>query len=103
MGDSFTKFPNDLLEKIYAQKLTGAQFASLLYIVRKTYGFGKGDFGDAISCTKIAKETGYARKTIQYAIADLEKLGVLDVEHTGSGRLCMMRIRDISEWDKPVT
>lgn len=102
LGDSFTKFPNDLLEALYAQKLTGAQVAALLYIIRKTHGFGKGDFGDAISEGKIAEATGYSRRGVVNVISDMEKMGILEVERSGRGRLSSMRVRDVSEWDKGV-
>ena len=102
MGDSFTKFPNDLLEAIYSQRLSAGQLVTLLYVVRKTHGFGKGDFGDAISENKIASETGYSRRNIINAISDLEKMGILEVERSGRGRLSVMRIRDIRDWDKGV-
>lgn len=99
--DNYTKFPNDLLEAIIGYKLTAAQVKVMLYIIRKVNGWGKPS--DAISITRIAKETGYARKTVVFAVSDLEKMGILEIERHGSGRMSEMRVSDPKNWDKPVT
>ena len=55
--DCFTKFPNSILEAIISGGFHGMQTAVLLYIIRKTYGWGKAS--DTISVSKMAAETGY--------------------------------------------
>jgi len=98
----FTKFPNDILESATKRKLTGTQLAVLLYIVRKTYGFNKGQFGDFISISKMAAETGYSRRAITAAVNYLEENRIVAVAHSerGRGRTNNFRVTDPREWRK---
>lgn len=98
--DNYTKFPNDLLEAIIGYKLTAAQVKVMLYVIRKVNGWGKPS--DAISITRIAKKTGYSRRTIITTVSDLEKMGVLEVERHGAGRMSEMRVSAPKNWDQPV-
>lgn len=73
---------------------------ALLYIIRKTYGWGK--HLDQISITRMAKETGFGRSTVVGALNDLVKLNVIQVEIVGPGAPKEMRVLDPAEWDRPL-
>lgn len=96
----YTKIPNELLEAILEYRFTASQLVALLYIIRKTYGWGKHI--DQISVLKMAKDTGRHRSTMMYAINDLVKLNVISIEKEGGGKPNSMRILDPKDWDRPV-
>lgn len=98
--DNYTKFPNDILEAIISRKLSSAQIVAILYIVRKVNGWGKPC--DTISVSKMARESGYSRRTMINVISDLEKMGVINIERLGSGKLSEMSVADPKKWDQPV-
>jgi len=94
---SFSGFDNpnttqtpDLIFDLLIAKLTGAELKVLLYIVRRTYGFGKPQ-GDQVSidqiCNGIVKKNGerldygtrLSRRQAQRAIKVLEDLNCLNV------------------------
>ena len=98
--NAFTKFPNDILAGMIRCRFTAVQLTVIMYVVRKVNGWRK--VSDAISITKIAKESGYSRRAIINAVSDLEKLGVLYVERNGPGKTSDMRVSLPENWDKPV-
>ncbi len=81
-----TQIPDVILDHWMAD-LSGAEFKVLLYIARRTYGFGKDR--DAISLTQIAqgltrrdgsvldRGTGISRVTVARAVRALEERGVV--------------------------
>lgn len=94
----FTRFPNNLFDAVLAQRLTVTQERALLYIVRKTYGFGKIE--DIISIKRMAEETGFTRRAMVGAVHDLEKMGIVKCGSKKSGRPTRMTILDPSYWDR---
>ena len=75
MTDNFTKVPNAILEALIRHRFTGAQYTVLLYVIRKTRGWGKTS--DKISVSMIARESGYSRREIINSVRDLEKKKVI--------------------------
>lgn len=83
-----TQFPNELLD-FWMPFLKSTEFVVLCYIVRKTYGYGKGAEGDAIPLSQIKngtkkKKGGYqdygtrlGHATIIRALSKLERLGLV--------------------------
>jgi phage replication O-like protein O len=81
-----TQIPDVILDRWMAE-LSGAEFKVLLYIARRTYGFGKES--DNISLTQIAqgitrrdgsildRGTGVSRPTIVRALKALEERGIV--------------------------
>src|SRR5208337_741151 len=81
-----TQVPDVILDSWMAE-LSGAEFKVLLYIARRTYGFGKES--DSISLTQIAqgitrrdgtildRGTGISRASVARALKTLEDLGVI--------------------------
>ena len=98
--DNYTRFPNNLLDAIISGGFHGMQTAVLLYIVRKTYGWGKTT--DTISVSKMAAETGYNRTAMIKIIQQLEKDKIISVKRNGAGKLSEMSVNTPDSWDKPV-
>lgn len=84
-----TQFPNELLD-FWMPFLRSTEFVVLCYLVRKTYGYGKGAAGDAIPLSQITNGTvkkdgtyqDYGtrlnKSTVTRALAKLEKLGLVE-------------------------
>lgn len=67
--NGYTTIANELLEAICRHKFpenSGSHIRILLFILRKTYGYGKKT--DAISLTQIERGTGLARSTVCRAL-----------------------------------
>lgn len=99
--DNYTKFPNEILEAMFAYPFTRRQYAILLCLVRETYGWGKG-MGAYISVAKMARQTGIKRVHIYGVVNDLEAMGVITVEHNGRGRASFIGVNFPSHWDQHV-
>lgn len=100
MGEEYTKIPNSVLGALMRYGFNGTQLAVLLAIARKTYGWQKPS--DVISASQVARMTGRRREVVARTISDLEKMGVLRVEHLPKQKndIC---IANPSEWDQSVT
>lgn len=101
MDKNYTQIPNDILEALYARRMSPLHFQVLLYVIRKTYGF-KGKIYDTIAVAKMAKDLGRHRANVSVAVSDLEKMNILEVLRTGSRRGNEMRLKVPSEWEQPV-
>ncbi len=69
LENGYTKIANELLEKIAALPISGSEFRVLLYVMRKTYGWGKKS--DMISLSQFARGTGLPRRNVIRAIQSL--------------------------------
>jgi hypothetical protein len=90
---NFTQVPNELFDEL-APQLTEAELRVLLYIVRRTFGFGKKD--DAISVNQMANGitasdgrvldygTGMSRSAVWRGAKGLVSKGILAVDHVQS-------------------
>lgn len=65
--DEFTKVPNIIFDLM--QHISAAQFAVLMVIVRKTYGWQKVE--DIISLSQIAEATGLSQRNVHDALKSL--------------------------------
>ena len=84
-----TPTPDEIFD-VWLSELTGAELKVLLYIVRRTFGFGKG--ADAISLSQITsgirkrngeildRGTGLSRKSVYKAVQCLEEKGLIHVD-----------------------
>ena len=66
---SFTRIVNEVLDELVKIPLLGKEFAILLFIIRKTYGFQKTS--DIISLTQIEKGTKTGRPTVVKTLKNL--------------------------------
>lgn len=70
-----TQIANEILEKMSLAKLNGTEFATVLVVIRKTYGWNKKE--DAISLTQFEKATGASRPAICKALKKLQLVNIL--------------------------
>ena len=84
-----TPTPDEIFD-VWLSELTGSELKVLLYIVRRTFGFGKD--ADAISLSQITngiqkrngeildRGTGLSRKSVYKAVQNLEEKGLVEVD-----------------------
>lgn len=96
---AFTKFPNELLEEICRSSFNGTEYAVLLALVRKTYGWQK--LADKIALSQFVKLTCRGKRNIQSALKRLEQGGVLVkvLPYTGRTSTVWMLNTSTDEWD----
>ena len=99
-NEGFTKLYNSLFDAIIAQKLTASQLKALLYIIRQTEGFGVPE--RPVSVSKMAKQTGFTRRSMINAVHDLEKMGIIRLGKFQHGKMTKMSVLSPDFWDKPV-
>lgn len=63
------RIATDVLNALIRQGLTGSEWAVIMVVIDKTYGFGK--LSDQISLTQFQKATGISRQGIMKAIKSL--------------------------------
>ena len=95
----FIAFPTEIYDAILIYGFSKSQLKALLYIVRKTFGYGKPS-GDYISISKMAKEIGFSRQCISGAVNDLEKMGVIDTERSGKTSVIFMQVNEPRHWGR---
>lgn len=100
MTDNFTKVPNAILEALIRHRFTGAQYTILLYVIRKTRGWGKTS--DKISVRMIARDSGYSRREIINSVRNLEEKNVLKIKRDRDSIMGEMSVNDPKKWDKGV-
>lgn len=100
--DKYTRIPDDVLEALFARKLSPIHYQVMLYVARKTYGYGK-TYGDSIAVTKMAEDIGRWREKVSRAVKDLEIMGMLEVERKAGRKYHVIQIRPVSDWDIIVT
>ena len=79
--DGHCRMNNEILQKLICHKLTGSQLSIILYIWRKTWGYGKKE--DAISISQFVKATGLSRRGIQSTVRELRKLRIIYFKQSG--------------------
>ena len=96
MAERFVKVPTELVEAMYRRKFTAGQYKALLYVIRKTYGWGKTS--DVISVTKMAKDTGMTKRAMLKVVTKLEDLKIIEVERSAAGKPNTLRIKPVNQW-----
>ena len=74
-NQTFTKFPNELLENIMCSKLTATEIKILLCVIRYTYGFHREQH--QLSVSFIQKATDLSHNNVQKAIQLLIEKAIL--------------------------
>lgn len=67
--NGFTRIANEIMDALVSYRIPGEQMQCLLFILRKTYGYGKKH--DAISNSQLCKATGLKKGNASRAIKDL--------------------------------
>lgn len=75
LEDGFTQIANELLEVMCRAGFSARQWAVVMAVVRKTYGYGKK--ADDISLGQIADMTGIAKPNVSRAVTELVAAKVL--------------------------
>lgn len=80
LENGYTKIANELLEAFCRNPkiLRGALFPVIAVVLRQTYGWNKKQ--DAISISQFVEKTGYSKRTIIYALQELEAKNVLIIK-----------------------
>lgn len=87
---NYTRIVNDSLEALIKQPLLGAEFAIVLFVIRKTWGYGKTS--DKISLSQIQEGTNISRPTIVKALKNLQLVNILQLVKAGT------HINNGTEW-----
>jgi len=99
--DNFTRFPNEVLEAAILSNFSTLEFTVLLYVARKTYGWGKAS--DTISVRKMAADTGHDLRAMQRVVAKLAEKNVLVVKSRGPRKTNSIQINSPENWKLTVT
>jgi len=94
--NGYTRIANEILEHLVKTPLLGAEFQVLLFIIRKTYGWGKTQ--DQISFTQFEKGTGISRQTINKTLQNLVAKGMIVKIYLPAGNIGYTFIKDHEKW-----
>jgi phage replication O-like protein O len=75
---NYTKWPNPTLEAMAATTLMPSEYQIVMAVARKTYGFNKQT--DHISVSQLMNMTGLSRRTIVYAMQNLEAKSIIFIQ-----------------------
>lgn len=75
LEDGHTRINNEVLEQLVKSSLLGSEYQVILFVIRKTWGWGKRE--DFISLTQFEKGTGLSRPTITKTIKNLVSKKIL--------------------------
>lgn len=82
LENGYTRIANELLEELIKAGLNGTEFAIVLHIMRKTYGYHKKE--DEISITQFEKALPQSRRAIIKGLQSLQLVNILTLVHKGS-------------------
>jgi phage replication O-like protein O len=74
---NWTKFPNDVLEKLARAPLPKGHFKIFLAVLRETVGFGRDSA--SLSLTRLAKLTWLRRDKVSEALAGMKAFRILEI------------------------
>ncbi|WP_051688320.1 replication protein [Desulfofalx alkaliphila] len=96
--DGFTKIANLLLEALAMCKINGTQKSMCLFLLRRTYGWGKSE--DAISLSDFATACGTSNPYISRQIKDLLQKNIIKRVSYEPGKTPVYAFNTkIDEWD----
>lgn len=78
--DGYTVIANEILDALCVSTVGGSEYQVLMTIIRKTYGWNKKS--DYISYSQLVEITGLARRTVIYAVRNLEVKNMIIVERS---------------------
>lgn len=85
LENGYTRIANEIIEMLCLCGLKKSEWKVLLFILRKTYGWGKQE--DMISISQFEDATGLSRRTVIYALQDLEAKKMITIERKKEGRM----------------
>lgn len=75
LEDGHTRIANELLEALLLARLTSRQWAIVMALIRKTYGYNKKT--DDIGLSQLADLTGLAKPHVSVAVRELEERRII--------------------------
>lgn len=75
LNDGYTRIVNEILDQLVKTPLLGSEFALILYIIRKTWGYNKKE--DIISLTQFELALDLSRHTVINGIKNLVSRRIL--------------------------
>ena len=95
--ENYTKIPNDILELIYTQKLNGSQYAIMLLLWRKIFGFHHCE--EKISAGYISKGTGLNIKTVKKELSSLAAMNIIQIISNGERSINTIKLnKKVDSW-----
>jgi phage replication O-like protein O len=95
--NGFTKFSNEIVEALFSHRLSGQEYQIVLFIIRKTYGFGKKH--DFISMGQISEGTGICRPLVARILKNLYSKNIIGVtQNVNSSVNCLYFQKDYERW-----
>jgi phage replication O-like protein O len=82
--NGFTKIANEIIDELVKTCLLGSELQVCLFIIRKTYGYGKIE--DGISLTQFEHGTNKSRPTIVKAIKNLQLVNMVELVKCGDSK-----------------
>ncbi len=76
--DGYTAIANEIMDVLIALDIPSSQRQCLLFILRKTYGYNKKR--DSISNSQFVRATGLSRRTVIYALQNLEAKRIIIIK-----------------------
>ena len=93
--NGYTRIANELVEALCHFRIPGEQMQCLLFIIRKTYGYGKID--DCIANSQFCEATGMKKGNVSRAVKELTKKQL--VIKNDNGRIPSYRFnKDYTKW-----
>lgn len=89
--NGYTAIANEILEALIRTGINGAEWAVVMFILRKTYGFQKKE--DQISLTQFEKSLPFARPTICKALKVLQLVKIIELVEHGNSKISANRYR----------
>lgn len=100
LEDGYVRIANELFDALLRFKPTGRQWAVLMAVIRKTYGFGKKV--DDISASQIGAICDVSRNHVTETLHQLHEMNVITLERGSYGMLVGVN-KHHREWKKPAT
>lgn len=97
LENGYTRVANEILEALISHRLSGQEYQIVLFVIRKTYGFGKSR--DLISMGQIAVATGINRAKVATLLKGLYAKNILGVTQKDNSFInCLQLSKDHEQW-----
>lgn len=98
LENGYTKLANELLDALISARLTARQWAVVMAIIRKTYGFNKK--ADEIGLSQLAAMTGVDKTHLSRTVRELEAAKVINRE-AGTHAHTLSINKKHAQWELP--
>ncbi len=81
---NYTRIVNRVIDELVKAPLLGAELAICLFVIRKTYGYGKSE--DKISLSQFEEGVKRSRPTVNKALKNLQLVNILKLVKVGNNK-----------------